>query len=82
MLITDEISCTNFKIMLFSRDHKCFGNMILVIANDKQRLEFITDRDDIFCNSKLVVEHGYHVAGKDDCPLYLVLAIKDSINNL
>ena len=79
-MIHDAIVCTDFKIVSFNRNHEYFGNMILVIANNKKRFEYITDRDDVFCNSKLVIRHGYHVAEKDDCPLYLIQAIADSIN--
>ncbi len=78
-MIPNAIVSTDFEIISFNRNHECFGNMVLVIANNKLRLEYITDRDDIFCNSKLVIRHGYHVAGKDGCPLYLVQAIKDNI---
>ena len=81
-MIRDAIVCTDFEMISFNRNHECFGNMVLVIANKKQRLEYNTDRDDIFCNSKLVIRHGYHVAGKDDCPLYLVQAIKDGIHKI
>ena len=78
-MICDALASTDFKIISFNRNHEFFGNMILVIANGKQRLEYITDRGDIFCNSELVIAHGYHVAGKDDTPIYLIQAIKDSI---
>ncbi len=81
-MIRDAIEYTDFKIVSFNRNHKCFGNMVLVIADNKQKLEYITDRDDIFCNSRLVIKHGYHVAGKDDCPFYLIQAIKNSISKL
>jgi hypothetical protein len=79
-MISDTIVCTDYKIISFNRNHECFGNMVLVLANKKQRLEYVTDKDDIFFNSKLVICHGYHVAGEDDCPLYLIKAIKYSIN--
>jgi hypothetical protein len=81
-MIQNAIASTDFKIMSFNRNHECFGNMDLIIANNKQKLEYITDRGDVFCNSKLVVMHGYHVAGEDETPLHLIQAIKDSIKKL
>ena len=79
-MIHDAVELTDFKITSFNRNHQVFGNMVLVIENNKHRIEYITDRGDIFCNSTLVFRSDYHVAGKDDCPLYLIQAIKDSIS--
>ena len=81
-MIQSAIEFTDFKIISFNRNHEVFGNMNLIIENNKQRLEYITDRDDILSNSKLIFNNGYHVAGEDDCPLFLIKAIKEDISKM
>ena len=77
--INQILEGTDFKLISFDRNDEFFGNMIAVIKSPKKKYTFVSDRDDIFCNEKLVIPHGYHIAGLDDTPTYLVKAIKETI---
>lgn len=77
--INNILEGTQFKLVSFERNNAAFGNMIVKIKSPRKKLNFITDRDDIFCNDKLLIPHGYHIAGEDDAPEYLVKAIRDTI---
>ena len=79
--IIQTLEGTDFTLVSFERNHEFFGNMIAVIKSSKKKYTFITDRDDIFCNKKLIKPHGYHVVGEDETPAYLIKAIKDKINS-
>lgn len=72
---------TKYELKLFERDKQMFGNMVVKIESSDSKYVFVTDRGDIFCNHKLVIEHGYHIAGEDDTPIYLLKAIKTIIES-
>ena len=50
--------------------------MTAVIRKGTTEYRFISDRDDIFCNGKLVFMLTDHIAGEDDLPQYLIKAIE------
>ncbi len=75
-MIENSLLNTKYRLISFERDHSCFGNIIVVIEKGIKKFRFVTDRGDIYCNYDLIIPHGYHEAGKDDTPQYLVEAIK------
>lgn len=79
-MLENALLNTGYRLVSFNRNHGCFGNMIVVIEGNRVKYQFVTDRDDILCNNTMIIPHDYHVAGKDDCPQYLIEAIKKFIS--
>ena len=70
-LIQNALYNTQFTLLSFDRNHQVFGNMVVVISDGQKSYQFVTDRGDISCNDKLLLDKGYHIAGQDDTPVYL-----------
>lgn len=79
--IEKSLEGSTFRLIKFERDHEAFGNMVVQINSESKKYRFTTDRDDIWCNHDLIIPHGYHIAGQDDAPIYLLKAIKLVIGN-
>ena len=80
-LINQILEGTDFKLISFERNHEMFGNMIVNIQSEKEKYTFSTDRGDIWCNDndRHSIHAGYHNAGQDDTPTYLIKAIKNTV---
>lgn len=79
--IKSVISDTSFSLEFFSRNHGAFGNIIVVISNGHEKYKFGTDRGEIYCNQKFLLDGSYHVAGEDDTPLYLITEIDTLVHS-
>ena len=77
--ILNVLSGTSYELSHFERDLRNFGNMTAVVSKETAEYRFISDRDDIFCDGKLIYVHARHVAGEDDLPQYLIKAIEQVI---
>lgn len=77
--ILDVLKGTAYELLHFERDHVHFGNMIARIKTGKREYCFVSDRDDIFCDDKLIFLHGYHIVGEDDTPTYFIKAIEQLV---
>ena len=54
------------KLLELEYYEKTFGNIIVRIEADGVLHTFITDRGDIYCDSKFMCDSSYHVQGRDD----------------
>lgn len=77
--ILDKLNGTSYKLIYFERNHKFFGNMIARISDGVKEYSIISDRGDIFCNETTILSSEYHIAGKDDLPMYFIKAIEQLI---
>ena len=77
--IISQIQCvlhdTNFKLLSFDKKQQVFGNMIVIISDGQKNYQFVTDRGEISCNNKLLLDSSYHLAGQDDTPIHLITEI-------
>lgn len=78
-MIEDSLQDSDCKLISFERNHQVFGNMIVKIKSRNKKFIFITDRGEVYCNKTLIFFNDYHVAGEDDCPIYLIKAIRKII---
>ena len=47
------------EIIHFIYDHKCFGNIILVIKKDDKEYKYVVDRSEIYFNNKMICNDSY-----------------------
>lgn len=72
---------TGYNILEFSINNNFFGNIILtLVSNKKEKLQFVTDRGEIYCNGVLLSDSSYHIVGKDDTPEKLLDVIRKKLH--
>ena len=65
--IFTHIKGTGYSVTEFTIDNNIFGNMILtLVSNGKEKLHFVTDRGEIYCNGILLSDSFYHIEGNKD----------------
>lgn len=77
--IQSALHNSEFTLLSFDRNHSMFGNMIVVISDGQKKYQFITDRGEISCNNKFLIDSSYHIAAQDDTPGYLISEIHKTV---
>lgn len=67
---------TDAKLIEFSYDDKCFGNMVVKIKQNGKLYAFTTDRGEIYHNNKMLFGNSYHNTGEADTFTKLIEGIR------